>query len=139
MDKAIGEEKFCKSSDWKLNLLDLSLTSHTEIHDQSVNDEVIASRTTRLGILGAKTRTDFFARQPDGTVKHYEEFPTPLSSLNPAKANLTGPMHEYDPKTDKRGKAIAPDSDEQVIAHNALVALREKFTPAVILKLPSCP
>lgn len=138
-DESASDNNLCRSNNLHLNLLELSLSSRTEIHDQSNNNAVIAARTTDFGLHWPRTRTDFFVQQKDGTLKNYEENPTPFSSLFPSKAEKTGPLFEYDPKTDSKGKALDSASNEQIEAHNALYALRAKFTPKVIAELPACP
>jgi hypothetical protein len=111
------------------------------MHDQTNgNDSLIAARTTTFGLLQwlPETRTDFTLHAADGSAKSYEEYPTPISSLDPAKADQIGPLYEYDAKTDTRGKALVHGSAEEKEANDALYQLRSKYTPKVILSLPAC-
>lgn len=137
----LGDEpdsSICRSNQFTLNLLKLSLHSNTELRDRSDNNTVIAARQTDLGLTGLETRTDFSIRQADGSQTHFEEYPTPKSSIDPNKADIVGPLYEYNPNTDTRGKQLEPSSTEYKLAQQRLQQLRAQYTIPVILNLPKC-
>lgn len=116
--------------------LDDGLHLRAEVHD---HDNVLAARNETFKWRSKEVSTDFPVKQADGKVNWYEEYPTKTDSVTGESLLKQNDLYKYDPESKQRAaEPISRDSDEYKKANEALAVLRAKYTPKVILELPSC-
>lgn len=128
-------DKLCRSVSFE------QFELHTKLMDES--GALVAGRNSKLAFdmsnfLHREVRTDFSVTDQSGKKSWYEEFPTRTDPLSGKSADYWVDIYHYDPQSDRRSEPLAKDSPEYKLAHEQLWSLRDKYTPKVIIELPSC-